>query len=145
MQKTKLTKCLLLTLCILLIAATALCMNGCKQNAPSGETFQTESTVVGEGKTVFPFSVIDASGKEKVFEIHTDKTTVGEALLEHNLIKGEQSEYGLFVKTVDGITADYDKDGAYWAFYVDGAYATAGVDATEIKEGATYAFKIEKA
>ena len=56
---------------------------------------------------------------------------------------GDDSEYGLYVKTVNGITADYDKDGVYWAFYIDGEYAAAGVDATAIEEGSSYSFKIE--
>ena len=53
-------------------------------------------------------------------EIHTDQETVGAALLELGLIAGEESEYGLFIKTVNGLTADYDTDGVYWAFYIDG-------------------------
>ena len=49
-----------------------------------------------------------------------------------------------YVKKVNGITADYDADQTYWAFYVNGEYATAGVDSTTIEEGATYSFKVEK-
>ena len=70
---------------------------------------------------------------------------MGEALQDCGLIEGEESEYGLYVKTVNGITADYDADGVYWAFYIDGKYAESGVDTTEISEGTSYAFKIEKA
>ena len=69
---------------------------------------------------------------------------VGEALVELKLIEGEDSEYGLFVKKVNGIVADYDKDGMYWAFYINGEYAMSGVDSTEIKEGQSYSFKMEK-
>ena len=71
------------------------------------------------------------------------KTTVGDALVELGMIEGEESEYGLYVKTVNGVTADYDKDGVYWAFYIDGEYASSGVDSTEITEGSTYSFKME--
>ena len=60
-----------------------------------------------------------------------------------NLIAGEQGDYGLYVKTVNGITVDFDKDGKYWAFYVGGEYAMSGVDSTEITAGSTYAFKVE--
>ena len=56
---------------------------------------------------------------------------------------GEDSEYGLYVKTVNGVTVDYDQDGKYWAFYVDGEYAATGVDSTDITAGATYTFKAE--
>ena len=86
----------------------------------------------------------DASGKETDFTINTDKKTVGEALLEKNLIAGDDSEYGLYVKTVNGVTLDYDKDGMYWAFYENGQYASKGVDSTEVTAGAEYAFKAEK-
>lgn len=85
----------------------------------------------------------DTDGTETQFEIHTDKSTVGEALLELELIAGDDSEYGLYVKTVGGVTLDYDKDGKYWAFYIDGEYATSGVDSTQITDGANYAFKAE--
>ena len=100
-------------------------------------------TVLGEGETVFTFTVTDLDGVETVFEIHTDKTTVGEALLELGLIAGDDSDYGLYVKTVNGLTLDFDKDGKYWAFYENGEYAQTGVDATAITAGASYGFKAE--
>ena len=104
---------------------------------------QSDVTIVGEGATVFHFVVVDGEGNETAFEIHTDKTIVGDALLELNMIAGDSAEYGLYVKTVNGITVDYDTDGKYWAFYVDGEYGMSGVDATSIVEGATYSFKVE--
>ena len=105
---------------------------------------KSEVAVVGEGATVFSFVVVDANGNEKTYEIHTDKTTVGDALLELDLIAGDTAEYGLYVKTVDSITVDYDTDGKYWAFYIDGEYAMSGVDTTDVTDGATYALKVEK-
>lgn len=108
------------------------------------EANAAEKTVLGEGDTSFDLTVADSEGKETLFEIHTDKETVGEALVELELIAGEDSEYGLYVKTVNGVTADYDKDGSYWAFYVNGEYASSGVDSTAVAEGDQYAFRIEK-
>ena len=55
------------------------------------------------------------------------------------------AEIGEGSKTVNGMAADYDKDGVYWAFYIDGEYAMTGVDATNITDGAQYAFRMEKA
>ena len=107
-----------------------------QSNAPTAEL-----TVRGEGAKLFYFTVTDADGKSTAYEIHTDKSTVGEALLALGLIAGEDGAYGLYVKTVDGVTLDYEKDGKYWAFYENDAYAAKGVDATEITEGASYAFK----
>ena len=88
--------------------------------------------------------MVDKDGKETKFEIHTDKTIVGEALLELGLIEGDMGDYGLYVKKVIGITAEYEVDGTYWAFYEGDDYAMTGVDLTEIKAGATYAFKVSK-
>lgn len=135
-------------LCIVLTVAMALCMTGCNDKTPkappaSGAAAEAGLTSVGEGSTVFSFTVVDKDGNTTPFEIHTDKENVGEALTELGLIDGEDSGYGLFVKTVNGITADYDTDGVYWAFYIDGEYAATGVDATPITDGADYSFRIE--
>ena len=152
MKKTANMKRLSLFLCMMLIAAMALFATGCgdkaqKQGNPADTVSDatSEAQIIGEGETVFAFSVVDADGKEIVYEVHTDKTIVGEALLDCGLIAGEQGDYGLYVKEVNGVTADYDADGAYWAFYVDGAYAQTGVDTTNIEEGKIYTFKYEKA
>lgn len=112
--------------------------------AADGGADKAEETVVGEGSTSFKFTVTDDDGKDTVFTVKTDKTTVGEALQNAGLIDGEEGAYGLYVKSVKGIVADYDKDGKYWAFYVDGKYALTGVDKTDIEDGVSYAFKIEK-
>ena len=96
----------------------------------------------GEGQTAFTLQVVGADGQQTDFAIHTDEKTVGAALVKLELIAGEDSQYGLYVKTVNGVTAD-DKAKQYWAFYVDGQYAEKGVDSTEIADGATYALKLE--
>jgi hypothetical protein len=98
---------------------------------------------IGEGETDFTFEIVFADETEKYYSVHTDETTVGAALLGVGLIEGEDSEYGLYVKTVDGVTADYDVDQTYWAFYIDGEYASTGVDSTDITAGSTYTFKVE--
>ncbi len=155
MKMTRSRKALSFILCIVLIAAIALFTTACNDNKTNDDTTTTtnsavsttespEATVLGEGKTKFNFTVTDLEGKETAFEINTDKKTVGEALLDLKLIAGEQGDYGLYVKTVNGTTLDYDKDGAYWAFYVNGEYGTTGVDATDIVAGTTYTFKAEK-
>ena len=134
-------------LAMMLIVAMTLGMAGCgsKEEAAEStvETVHEDGTVLGEGSKEFAFTVVDADGVETNLEIHTDKETVGEALLDLGVIAGEDGEYGLYVKTVNGETVDYDKDGKYWAFYVNDEYGMTGVDATEITEGDSYAFKVE--
>ena len=96
----------------------------------------------GEGGTTFAFAV-DCLNETALITVNTDADTVGAALAELNIIAGEDSEWGLYVKTINGITADYNVDGSYWAFYIDGEYAMTGVDATEIDENALYLMKVE--
>ncbi|MBR5826315.1 MAG: DUF4430 domain-containing protein [Clostridia bacterium] len=98
---------------------------------------------VGEGETIFGFTVVDADGNTKYYNVSTDKKTVGEALLDAGLISGENGPYGLYVKTVSGMTYDYEKDGKYWAFYANDELSATGVDMTDITEGTAYAFKAE--
>lgn len=149
MKKKQTGKQLSLILCMVLVLSMAMVTSGCNggQKAAADTTKEqqgaVDGSVLGEGKTQFTFTVVDKEGTETAFEIHTDKETVGEALLELGLIAGDESEYGLYVKTVNGITADYDQDGVYWAFYVNGEYAQSGVDSTKITEGDSYSFKVE--
>jgi hypothetical protein len=107
-------------------------------------TFLIPSDASTTASITLIFIATDLDGKETHYMIKTDKTTVGEALLEQKLIDGENGDYGLYVKTVNGITLDYDKDGKYWAFYENGNYATSGVDQTEIINGTVYSFKPEQ-
>lgn len=94
-------------------------------------------TEFGEGSKTINVEV-KVEEQSVVFTINTDKDTVGAALIEHDLIAGDESQYGLYVKVVNGITADYDIDQSYWAFYVDGELSMTGVDGTDITEGAAY-------
>ena len=141
-------------LCMVLMVAMALSTVGCNGSKNSGAASGAEGTQagvdvqreggeLGEGSKEFALTVTDKDGNETQFTIHTDKETVGEALQELDLIDGEEGEYGLYVKTVNGITADYDADGVYWAFYIKDEYAASGVDVTQITEGDSYALKVE--
>ena len=164
MQMKRCKQTVSLLVCCALFAATALFTTGCTSNettssastasesaavseaatsTPDTAAAQTEGTVMGEGDTSFTFTVVNGDGQETVYQINTDQATVGDALTELGLIDGEDSEYGLYVKTVDGITVDYDTDGKYWAFYVDGEYAQSGVDSTEVTAGSEYSFRVE--
>ena len=131
-------------LCMVLIAAMALFATGCNDNTnPTPSTSSTtpaDVTVMGEGETSFYFQVTDLDGTVTHFQVNTDKTIVGEALLEVGLISGEPGDYGLYVTAVNGITADWYTEQAYWAFYIDGEYALTGVDSAEIVPGTTYGF-----
>lgn len=100
--------------------------------------------VIGKGETRFYFSAVSINGKEAKWEIHTDEKTVGQALIKEKLISGEEGPYGLYVKTVNGATLDYERDGYYWAFYEGDEYALKGADLTEIKADGVYSVRASK-
>ena len=120
---------------VVLIAAMVLSFAACGS--------KDEGNANVEPKT-FSFQVVYPDGSTKDFTVNAQTKTVGEALMAEGLIAGEDGPYGLYVKTVDGLTLDYDKDGMYWAFYVNGEYGMTGCELTDIEDGAVYAFKAEK-
>ena len=109
-------------------------MASCKKDDPTDR----------DTPVTFTLKVVDLEGNETTKVIETRKWTVGAALLAEGIITGEQGQYGLYIKSVNGMTADYDTDGTYWAFYIGDEYAMTGVDATDITDGATYMLKVEK-
>ena len=137
---------LALVLAFVLIAAAAL--TGCS-GAPTETTAPTAPdgavTELGEGSKTFELTVEDKEGVIHSYLIHTDEEMVGFALIEHELIEGEQGQYGMYIKSVLGQTLDYETDGMYWAFYVNGEYALTGVDQTPIQADTAYLLKAEAA
>ena len=82
-------------------------------------------------------SVTHADGSEKEFVITTEALNLREALEQENLVQGDESEYGLFVTTVDGEGTDSDKQ-EWWCFTKGGEMMMTGVDDTLIADGDHY-------
>ncbi len=96
-------------------------------------TYRSDTELGKGAKTV----TVEVKAEEQAvtFTINTDAKTLGEALIAHDLISGDEGTYGLYIKVVNGITADYDIDQSYWGFYSNGEMMMAGVDGTEINGG----------
>ena len=127
-------------LAALLALALTVCLAACARGSKSGlwaDALYQKDTALGKGATTVQVEV-QAEDRSVTFTVKTDKTTLGEALLELGLIDGEQGEYGLYVKVVNGITADYDVDQSYWSFCRDGEMMMVGVDGAEIADGEHY-------
>lgn len=130
-------------LSIALIFAVVLSFAACDGRGANGEITNTEVWVsavhqkdltLGEGKNTINLTV-EARDKKIVITVKTDAETIGEALKENNLIEGEESDFGLYIKYVNGIRADYALDGAFWAFCKDGEMMEKGVDQTPVAKG----------
>jgi len=123
---------------ILLITLTA-----CGTEEQPGQPQRPDNSAaqdIGQGSTLFKFEVMDDKDTVTVWNVHTDEKTVGEALLAVDLIEGDLSDFGMYVTAVNGLVADYSVNQAWWAFYIDGVMAMAGVDSTDIEPGKVYAF-----
>lgn len=129
---------------VLLVMVLSACAKTATIPAGKNTVGVKNGETVGQGATAFAVEVTDTEGNKTTFTVNTDEKMVGAALQTLNLISGEKGDYGLYVKEVTGITTDYEKDGTYWAFYIDGQYALTGVDSTEVKAGAVYGFAVEK-
>lgn len=138
-------------LAIILALVMALSLMACGTSATQDDAAGEETPVVtdgatlGEGSHSFTLEIVDVDGNVVTATINTDEETVGDALVALNIVQGEESEYGLYVKTVNGITADYEADQTYWGFYINGEYALTGVDMTALEDGSVYRLAVEKA
>lgn len=92
----------------------------------------------------FTVIVTDLEGNETTFEYTSDAASVGEALVAEGLVVGHEASYGLYIDAVNGIAADWDNDQTYWAFYINGEYATTGISDTKIIADDIYGLTLTK-
>ena len=92
----------------------------------------------------FTVVVTDLEGNETTFAYTSDAASVGDALVAEGLVEGHEASYGLYIDSVNGIAADWDKDQTYWAFYINGEYATTGIGETPITADTTYNLTLTK-
>ncbi len=123
---TNVKHALALLLCLLLAAAA---FTGCSSSGGSG------------GDKTITLQVVHGDGTTKDFQVETDKGNLREALEQENLISGDEGEFGLFVKTVDGETVD-DANQEWWCLTKGGEMWTNGVDSTEIADGDVFEFTL---
>ena len=146
------TKILSLVLIVVMCLSFTALLCGCEKEEPQTATQSQADTVestedplwenamykedvtLGEGATTIDVEV-KAGEKAITVTINTDAENLEDALLGAGLVEGEDGAYGLFIKKVNGIVADYDVDGAYWAMYKDGEYLTKGANETSISSG----------
>ena len=122
----------------LMVIILCLGISACNDNDSSNDIWKdaiyTKDTEFGSGKNTVLVDVV-AEDKTVTFTIHSDKENLGDALTEHGLIEGEKGTYGLYVKKVNWITADYDINKSYWGFNKNGESMMTGVDGALIKDG----------
>lgn len=94
-----------------------------------------------EGKKTFTLEVILTDGSSTEHKVSTDAEFLGEALLAEKLITGDASEYGLFVTSVNGITANSENQ-EWWCLTINGEEWMYGIDQTPVNDGEHYEFTL---
>lgn len=94
------------------------------------------------GSKTVTVEIVDMNGKSKVHTCHTDETYLDKLLIAEGLLKESDLKDGMFT-VLDGTAASWEKDKAYWAFYIDAEYATAGICDTPVTDGTVYKFVYE--
>ena len=98
-----------------------------------------------EALGTFTLTVTFADGSEQTGDYpFYEEGTLGDFLIDNGIAVGEDGQYGLYIKTVLGESHDYNTDGTYWGFYVDGETAPKGVSETTLTDGAKYQLKADK-
>ncbi|MDD4525950.1 MAG: DUF4430 domain-containing protein [Lachnospiraceae bacterium] len=104
----------------------------------------------GEGTKSYTLEVVDDAGAQNAYSGKTDSEYLSgimdELVAEGDFTyDGSESEYGLFIMAVNGVTADYDTDGAYWSIMVNGEYGQYGADSQPVSDGDDFELVYEKA
>ena len=119
-----------LTLALIFVLSSAIALVSCSNDDDKDGDGTPASTIT------ITLEVVGPDGSSKEHKVSTDSSkNLGQALMDAGLIEGEEGAYGLYVKVVDGITADYDVDQSWWGLYKDGEMLMTGVDSTPIADG----------
>lgn len=148
MKNVKKIISLLTVLCILLTVSV---FAGCADNSTSSTdstapavSSDTAAVSSEDAKITITVTVINGESK-KDFTIKTSADNLADALLEEGLADGTTDTYGLFITTVDGYTADYDKNGEWWGIKDgEGNDLMTGASSTEIKDGDSFQLVLSK-
>ena len=105
--------------------------------------FFTFSKKPVEGSKTIYISITHKDGTEKKLTLHTDATHLLDAIQEKypDLIQGEQAQYGLYLKTIDGSTCNETAQ-EWWGYTKSGEYGETGVELTPIYDGDSYEFTL---
>ncbi|MBE6538753.1 MAG: DUF4430 domain-containing protein [Ruminococcaceae bacterium] len=144
MKKTNLFMRLFsLVLALSFVAAMAFALVSCGNNK-GVENDTSLDTASEKAEITITVQVKGSDGNVTIFMITTGEEFLRGALEQENLVEGDESEFGLYVKVVNGERADYDKDKAYWSFYKGDEYLMSGIDTTPIADGDVFRIEYTK-
>ena len=99
--------------------------------------FLTRPETIAGNKEI-TVTVVHSDGTAVDFTHKTDEEYLGRAIVEMGLVEDNQGPYGLYMEVVDGESAVWETDGAYWSIMIGEEYATTGADEIVIEDGGVY-------
>lgn len=125
------------------VSSEAVSSEAASSEAVSSETVSGEES--SEAAAEATFTVVDADGNSTEIALSiTEGEKLSDALVAAGVISKEEAAAG-FVTTVNGVTADYNADGAWWCLTdAAGEMTTVGVADIELHNGDSYAFTYTK-
>lgn len=90
-----------------------------------------------EGSKAVTIEVINSKEESTMYEVQTDAQYLQQAMDEAEGLEysGTEGDYGLMIDTVNGETAVYATDAAYWGFFVNGEYCNYGISEQPVEDG----------
>lgn len=97
------------------------------------------------GSKSITLSIVYMDGGRDEYELRTDEEYLLDAAneIDELTIVGHMDGSYFYVDTINGVSADYAADGAYWAIYVDGTYGNYGIKDQSIADGVSYEIRYE--
>lgn len=132
----------LLALLMALAMALALTACGQKEQTPAAEADApavTEQAADTQGEKHITLTVTYPDETSDSYEIDTSAEFLKDAIADTVELGGSDGEYGFYLESVNGVTADYATDGAYWAIFVNDEYGMFGLDSQPVTDGDSYA------
>jgi len=98
------------------------------------------------GSKSVTLEVISSSAEKTIYTLKTDAEYLSEAMdaAEGLTYTAEEGPYGLSVSSVNGETADFNADGAYWGFFVNGEYCNYGISQQPVHDGDVFTIAYTK-
>lgn len=122
-------------------ASSTAASSAASSEAAASSAVSEASAEAGADLVEAAFTVVYADGTSEELTLSVEPgTLLSDALRDAGVISAEEAEAG-FVTTVNGVTADWDADGAWWCLTdANGEMTTVGIADIALQAGDSYAF-----
>lgn len=99
--------------------------------------FVTNKPDTTEGQKNIDVTIVYADKETKELDINTDAEFLADALFEEKIITEAEYKSGFYTE-IDGVKADFNKDGAWWCVTKGGEMTSVGMNELALTDGDKY-------